>query len=168
MNTSRGLTAVALIHLAVVLASPAIGALLFLCLTLGLGSSIHFGGVLAFGFGVLFSYLFYGAKIVLLVLLSSPIFWALARLKHHLPAFALAAAVGAGLGWFFGQFLMTGEDEAYVASASLACAITGALGALALEFAWRRVRPSTRSNMQSRPMPVRDTASKRATSEASS
>jgi hypothetical protein len=163
MNTSRGLTAVALIHLAVVLASPAIGALLFLCLTLGLGSSAHFGGILAFGFGVLFSYLFYGAKTVLLVLLSSPIFWALARLKHRVPAFALAAAVGAGLGWLFGQFLMTGEDEAYVASASLASAITGAFGAPALEFAWRRARP-----MQSRPMQAGETASKRATSEATS
>ena len=103
MTMSRGLKTVALMHLAVVFVSPAIGVLVFLCLTIGVSSLGHVGGILALGFGVLFSYIFYGPIIVLLVLLSSPILWGLTRLKHCLVAFALAAAVGGGLGWLFGQ-----------------------------------------------------------------
>ncbi|GIX50492.1 MAG: hypothetical protein KatS3mg132_686 [Limisphaera sp.] len=141
MTMTRGLKTVALIHLAVVLVSAAFGALVFLYLTLGVDSLAHFGGILALVFGVLFSYVFYGAISVLLVLISSPILWVLARLKHRLPAFALAAAVGGGLGWLFGQFVMTGEDDASIASASWASSITGALGALDLEFARWRVLP---------------------------
>jgi len=142
MSSRRKLTVVALVHAVVILASPAVAALIFLCLTLDLRSSMHFGGVLAFGFGVIFSYLFYGAKTLLLVLLASPIFWGLARMKWGALAFVLAVAIGAGLGWLFGQLSMTGEDKAYATSASLAAAITGALGALALEFAWRAWPPS--------------------------
>jgi len=158
MTMSRGLKTVALMHLAVVFVSPAIGVLVFLCLTIGVSSLGHVGGILALGFGVLFSYIFYGPIIVLLVLLSSPILWGLTRLKHCLVAFALAAAVGGGLGWLFGQSVMTGEDDAFVASASWASAISGALGAVGLEFAWWCVRP-----IESRQMHTGESASKRVT-----
>ncbi len=137
MNWSTKLTKVALVHVAVVVASPAIAAVLFLCLTLDLGSSMHLGGLLAFGFGVLFAYLFYGARTLLLVLIASPVFWGLAKLKSRAAAFVLAVAAGAALGWLFGQLLVEGEDKTIVTSASLAASITGALAAPALEFAWR-------------------------------
>lgn len=133
-----------LVHALVVLAGPGVGALLFLCLTLGVRSSFHFGGALAFGFGVLFSYLFYGAKTLLLVVFTSPLFWGLSRTKSRAAAFVLAAIVGAGLGWLFGQVLMTGEEKALVTSASVAAGITGTLAALALESAWR-YKPSANS-----------------------
>lgn len=124
-------------HVGVVAASPAIAVLIFLYLTLDLRSSLHFGGVLAVGFGVLFSYLFFGAKTLLVVLLASPIFCGLARVKSGVAAFGLAAVAGAGLGWLFGQTVMTGEEKSFVEAARLSCAITGALAALALEYAWR-------------------------------
>lgn len=142
MNRSRNLTRLVLVHVAVVVASPAIATLLFLCLTLDLGSSMHFGGVLAFGFGVMFSYLFYGAKTLLVVLLASPILCGVARVKSGAIAFFIAAVVGAGVGWMFGQILMAGEDQALATNAKLAVAITGILAAMALEFAWRDCPPS--------------------------
>jgi hypothetical protein len=137
MNARRKLAVVTLVHAVVVLGSPAVAALIFLCLTLDMRSSMHIGGALAFGFGVLYSCLFYSAKTLVLVLLASPLLWGLAKIRWGLVAFGLGVVFGAALGWLFGQLLMAGEGRIHATNASLAAAIAGALGALAIEWAWR-------------------------------
>ena len=141
MNRSRKLGLLVLLHVVVVLATPAIGTFLYLCFTLELGSSMHFGGVLAFGFGILFSYLFYGAKVLLFVFFASPVLWMLAKLKSAALAFIMAGSAGSGMGWIFGQIIMRGENQAIITNASVASAITGVWAALILEFAWRGYPP---------------------------
>lgn len=126
-----------LVHITIVLLSPGIAALVVLGLTFDWRSPLHFGALLAVGFGIVFSYLFFGVQTLLFVILFSPILSGVARIKSRIVAIALAVLVGMGLGWSFNALFAPSKDRAQMVIGGVAAAITAVVSAVALQVGWR-------------------------------
>lgn len=142
MRNSCNVARLVVVHAGVVVAIPAIAAFLFLCFMEDPRNVMHFGGVLAFGFAILFSCIFYGAKTLVFVFLTSPVFLGLSRIKPVTAALGAGAIAGGALGWIVGITITAEEEQAFMHAARLAAAIAGTHAGLTLTFAWREYLPT--------------------------
>lgn len=137
MKTQRDWMRLVLTHGIVALLSPLLGVLLFLLFSFSLRESLHFGGVLALGFGVFFAYLLFGLLTVLAVLAASPLLLAISKVRSVFLALFIAALAGGLAGWLFCTlFVAPGETDTYGVAAKLAGCLTGIAGAIVLELSW--------------------------------
>ncbi len=140
MNASRDWGRLLAGHALTALAAPGLGIILFMTISYGVSQLGHFGGVLAMAFGLVFGYILYTLKALLVVCLSSPIFWLLSKLHSPLHAYATSATAAALLAWFIGIRWFAGEEADFVRNAGIAAAITGGAAGTALAFSWRSSR----------------------------
>lgn len=137
MRTQRNWMRLALTHGIVALVSPLLGVLLFLLFSFNFRDSLHFGGLLALGFGVFFAYLLFGLLTVLAVLAASPVLLAISKVRSVFLALLIAALTGGLAGWLFSTlFVAPGETDPYGLAAKLAGCLTGIAGAIVLELSW--------------------------------
>lgn len=134
---SRNWGRVLLGHVLAALTAPGLGLILFMMFSYGASGLAHFGGVVAIGFGLLFSYLLYGAKSLIVVCLASPVFWLLSKPRSPLAAYGGSAAVAAFLGWFVGVWWFAGEEPGFIRRVGTATAITAVAAGVVIVFSWR-------------------------------